>query len=582
MRTILGTALLIGMIAPGCREQAGSTIPGKGTAPAESTMHDASRSVPAPATDTSGPKRAEGHILEVEGEALLTPDDLRTLLSREDYRHVAAFQGAKVARDKAMEDFLARKLVVLEARSTGFDRADPLAIQLETVRRSWIANLYEKLAVDNLTVTDREVGARIPKNWEIRTFGEITLESPMEAEKIRNKVVAGEDFEALARELSISPSAPRGGNLRPVDSLTRTVLPEIIDQELWEMPVGGCTPVFSSPLGWGYAFACVRKLEEIPSDQRETYKRAIRDQIRQERVRAVLEGIERTFRKEVDEEAIRNYKDLSPDAVLAKVNGQQVTRRYFEAFYAARPKLTPPATAEGRISELEGILNDLGFYEIAMGLGMDRIPEFRKSYAEYRSGEVVQAYYHRLYGTLKIRDKQVKAFYEENRDKIRQAEGVQARMIVLDSEKEAWDLHGRLDRKEIGFEEAVKNYSTDRNTRKSGGKIGFVSAGDRKIPEVYKVALEVKEGRISPPIDSKGKYYIFKVDERKEDRPLKFGEVKERIRKLLLDKARKDAYDADLKRLKAKYRYRIDEELRASVEPPDAAHGKRAPAKKHP
>ncbi len=581
LRMIYGAIVILGLIAPGCKEETGSAPPGKGTAPAGSAAQVAPPVTQVGSPEAAGPGIKGGHILEIAGEALLTPDDLRAILSRDDYRHVAAFQGAKTAREQAVEAFLAKKLVLLEARATGFDRADPLATRVETVRRSWLANVYKKMATDNIAVTEQDLASRTPKNWEIRTFGEITLDTPEEAEKIRKRVVAGEDFEALAREHSTSPSAPKGGNLRPVDSLTRTVLPEAVDRELWEMPVGGCTPGFASPLGWGYAFACVRKIEVIPPGERAGYEREIRTQIRDERARRVLEATERSFRKEVDEGAVGKFSALSPDAVLGTLNGQPVTRRYFEAFYAARPKLTPPDTKDDRISQLHAMLDELGFYEIAAGSGLDRIPEFQKAFADYRMEEVSQAYYKRLYAPLNVTANQVKAFYEENRERIRQPAGVEARVIVLDGEKEAWDLHGKLDRKEIGFEEAAKQYSTDSKTKAAGGKVGFVAAADQMVPDVYKAALKIKEGAISPPIDAKGKYYIFKVDERKEDRVLKFEEAKERIRRYLMDKARKDAYDDDLKRLKAKFRFRIDEGLLASVAPPDASHGKKAPAKKH-
>ncbi|MBI5905613.1 MAG: peptidyl-prolyl cis-trans isomerase [Deltaproteobacteria bacterium] len=581
-RIIFGAILILAAIAPGCRDEVRSVPPGTSASPAVSTAPSVPPSVPGPERDTAGEKKPRGgHILEIEGERSLTPDDLRAILSREDLRHNAAFRGGKVARDQAVEEFLVRKLVLLDAKATGFDRSEPLATQLETARMAWISNLYKQNVIDNLSIPDRDVAGRLPRNWEMRTFGEITLETPEEAEKIRRRVAAGEDFESLAREHSISPSAPKGGNLRPVDSLSRTVLPEIIDKELWDMPVGGCTPVFPSPLGWGHAFACVRKIEQIPAADREEYAREMRHRIRGERSREILEGLDRTFRKEVDEEAIRKFDSLSPDAVLGKVNGKPVTRRYFEAYFQARPKLTPPTTAEARKSNLEGILSELGYFQIAEGTGIDRIPEFRKSYAEYRAGEVNQAYYARMYAPMKVTDAQAKAFYEENRETIRQQAGVVARVIVMEGEKEAWDLHGRLDRKEIGFEEAVKKHSADAKSKKAEGKIGFLPADGRSVPAAYKAALEVKEGAISPPIDFKGKYYIFRVDERKTDRVLTFDESKAQIRRYLLDKAKKDAYDADVKRLKAKYRYRIDEELLATVAPQDTAHGKPPPAKMH-
>lgn len=67
------------------------------------------------------------------------------------------------------------------------------------------------------------------------------------AEAILKRLKAGEDFDKVAREVSISPEAARGGDL---GFFERGVMPEAIDRMVFSMPVGTVSRVAQSPYGF--------------------------------------------------------------------------------------------------------------------------------------------------------------------------------------------------------------------------------------------------------------------------------------------------------------------------------------------
>jgi len=67
------------------------------------------------------------------------------------------------------------------------------------------------------------------------------------AESLRQRALAGEDLEALAREHSDGPSAPRGGRLGVY--LTGTMVPEF-EAAVASVAVGEIGPLARTPFGW--------------------------------------------------------------------------------------------------------------------------------------------------------------------------------------------------------------------------------------------------------------------------------------------------------------------------------------------
>jgi parvulin-like peptidyl-prolyl isomerase len=117
--------------------------------------------------------------------------------------------------------------------------------------------LFEKLiAVEvnaKITVTDEEAQRYHRANRKeyltekrVRA-AQIVVRDRERAESILKRLKAGEDFDKVAREVSIGPEASRGGDL---GYFARGVMPEAIDRVVFTLPKGKISGVVQSPFGY--------------------------------------------------------------------------------------------------------------------------------------------------------------------------------------------------------------------------------------------------------------------------------------------------------------------------------------------
>jgi parvulin-like peptidyl-prolyl isomerase len=117
--------------------------------------------------------------------------------------------------------------------------------------------LYEKvITLDvnrKIQVTDDEVGIHYKANRRlyaterrIRALQIVVRDRDL-AEKTLKRLKAGEDFDKVAREVSIGPEATKGGDL---GFFERGIMPEEIDRMVFSLPVGKVSDVVQSPYGF--------------------------------------------------------------------------------------------------------------------------------------------------------------------------------------------------------------------------------------------------------------------------------------------------------------------------------------------
>lgn len=84
---------------------------------------------------------------------------------------------------------------------------------------------------------------------------QIVLRDREKAEKVLNRLKAGEDFGKVAREVSIGIEATRGGDL---GWISRGIMPEAIDSVIFSLPSNAISQVIKSPYGY-HIFRIVEK-----------------------------------------------------------------------------------------------------------------------------------------------------------------------------------------------------------------------------------------------------------------------------------------------------------------------------------
>ncbi|NOY79607.1 MAG: hypothetical protein GXP31_01250 [Kiritimatiellaeota bacterium] len=143
---------------------------------------------------------------------------------------------------------------------------------------------------------------------------------------------------------------------------------------------------------------------------------------------------------------------------------------------------------------------------------------------------------------VKVTDDDIRRYYEENKAEYKREE-IRGRRILLrfppragDKQKQA--VRSRIEkiRAEIAagrdFAEAARQYSQDTATRTKGGDTGFFARGTEP-PEVDSVVFALEPGEISDVIETKTGCILFKLEKRRDERPL--ADAREEIRKKIIE-----------------------------------------------
>jgi len=128
-----------------------------------------------------------------------------------------------------------------------------------------------------------------------------------------------------------------------------------------------------------------------------------------------------------------------------------------------------------------------------------------------------------------INEDELKAYYDENKDKYKEHEQVKARHILVSGEDDAKDISKQLT-KGADFAELAKEKSEDPGSKDKGGDLGYFGKG-MMDPEFEKVAFSLKVGETSGPVKSAFGYHIIRVEDRKPERIPAFDEVRDDVLK---------------------------------------------------
>ncbi len=133
----------------------------------------------------------------------------------------------------------------------------------------------------------------------------------------------------------------------------------------------------------------------------------------------------------------------------------------------------------------------------------------------------VDKYKEKYLKSLKLEDKDLKAYYEKNKAKY---ETIKASHILVKTEAEAKAIAKQL-KNGADFGELAKK-SIEPGAAEKKGDLGYFARG-QMVPEFEKAAFALKVGEISDPVKTEYGYHIIKVTDKKES----FDQVKDEVKK---------------------------------------------------
>jgi len=162
------------------------------------------------------------------------------------------------------------------------------------------------------------------------------------------------------------------------------------------------------------------------------------------------------------------------------------------------------------------------------------ISEIEKSMKSYLATKKL------LENRISITDEDMKAYFEENKDTFAEEEKVQASHILVEDEKTAKELVEKLAAGK-DFTELAKEFSTDEESRESGGDLGLFGRGEM-VQEFEDAVFALEIGEISDPVKTEYGYHIIKLSDKQEAKTAVFEDVKDEIKSTLFDAKVEEEY----------------------------------------
>jgi parvulin-like peptidyl-prolyl isomerase len=293
-------------------------------------------------------------------------------------------------------------------------------------------------------------------------------------------------------------------------------------------------------------------------------------------------------------------------AVVAKVNGEEISREQFWSLFQSYRRANPsdsndsgqrgelqqaildrlvdatlllqeagragiqvePARVDAKLQELRASFPDQESFEKAVAGGSYDEQRLR---ADLRKDlAIAELVERRIEQTIGASDEELLDWYDANRSRLTALEEIRVSQILIRASAEA-DLElKRRARAEIeecqqlveasgNFAEVARRRSQDQASAAAGGDLGWFTRGGessgRTLPaELEKAAFALGAGTVSPILTSVEGYHLLWVSERRPQRAYAFEEIRGQIRSSLLEQKRQSRLAELIQQLRARAR----------------------------
>lgn len=179
-------------------------------------------------------------------------------------------------------------------------------------------------------------------------------------------------------------------------------------------------------------------------------------------------------------------------------------------------------------------------------------PEFKAELARLKENLLVNYAGNKVISAVTVSDKEIEAYYEENKDQFGGGETVNASHILVDSEEKALEILAAIKSGEISFEDAAKAHSSCPSGQR-GGNLGDFGQG-QMVPEFDSAVFSMEVGEITEtPVKTQFGYHLIKLNAKNEESIPSLEEVKPQLKEMLLRDKQHKAYESRINQLKILY-----------------------------
>ncbi|WP_297434159.1 peptidyl-prolyl cis-trans isomerase [Sulfurimonas sp.] len=238
---------------------------------------------------------------------------------------------------------------------------------------------------------------------------------------------------------------------------------------------------------------------------------------------------------------------------LVTVNGQAITQadvntELMSATQGRVNQIPPARLAMFKKQVLQQLIGKEIIFDDAKKSGILNSPEYKNEYNKLlnrmKKELAIQVWQKKLLGSIKISNKELKDYYNKNKDEFNEKESVHARHILVktkaQAEKIISELKGLSGQKlKEKFIELAKKDSTGPSGPK-GGDLGYFAQG-QMVPAFNSRVFSMKKGTITlTPVKTEFGYHVIYLEDKKPAMTKTFNEVKTFIeQRLKMEKFKK-------------------------------------------
>lgn len=241
------------------------------------------------------------------------------------------------------------------------------------------------------------------------------------------------------------------------------------------------------------------------------------------------------------------------DKILAKVGTLTVTEKEVDNFLAELgARAQGYNTPEGRKAILEEIISSKLLLLDARRNLLETEPEFKAELARLRENLLINYAGSKILAAVNVSDEDVKKYYEDNLDKFKQGESVNADHILVDTEEKALEILTKIESGEMSFGDAAKEFSSCPSGQR-GGNLGDFGRG-QMVPEFDTAVFELEVGEITKtPVKTQFGYHLIKLNSKSEASVMPFEQIAPQLSEMVLNEKRREAYQKKINQLKILY-----------------------------
>ena len=255
---------------------------------------------------------------------------------------------------------------------------------------------------------------------------------------------------------------------------------------------------------------------------------------------------------------------LACATTLVSVNGTNITQEdvdtaLMNATQGRFNQVPEDKQAEFRKQVLEQLIAKELVYEDAEKTGVLKSKDFKDEYEKVKERVkkdlAIQVWQKQQFDKVSVSDKELKSYYDNNKEEFNEKSSVHARHILVKEESEAKAIEKELkslsgDALKNKFIELAKEKSTG-PTGPKGGDLGFFAQG-QMVPEFDAKVFNMKKGTISEPVKTQFGYHVIYLEDKKAQKTLSFTEVKSFIEQRLKMEKFKVVVEKKMQELKNK------------------------------